>query len=550
MSSSDGSHYGVEAVSRSLRHFLLGKAFAVISATVILFLLARELEPAAYAAYVALQALVVLIGRVGGFGVQKVLLRYLPELRATGNNRGAFRLLWQATLLRLALIGLVTLAAAAFVPALARTFSLTEWLWLIPWYLGVGYVRLTNHWLAAMLECFLWQREAQYPVALASLAKLAAFLALAGSLDLQTVVAIELAGEALMLVLLLAGWAVRWRGEPARREGTTTWWRENRGRALRFGFWGFLQNQSGLLYGSSPNRLVAASLLPAPEVALFGLADNLINLVRRFMPTQLFIGLIRPVAVAHFSERGDFTRVAWITHLAYRLNLSILVLGIALMVTVGEPLLDWLTGGRYGAAALLVAGLLVVTAAEGMRGMTEVMAQAVERNQTLFVSNLIQSASLLIALPLVAVIGLWGLVAANLVGTVLANLTVIVRLRRDGHGFRIDLASVAAIAAYAAAAALLGWGLMDAGVHFLAAGAAVVALYALLYLWRPPLAADEREMILRLLRRRRGRQPGQARRRVPGKERGEGGTDGGTLAMTPAPADGAADPARGGSPRA
>jgi len=499
---SSGRHYGLGAISRSLRHFLVGKTFTMVSAFAVLFLLAGVLEPYEYAVYISLQAVVILIGRVSGFGLQKVLLRYLPELRATDNNHSAYRLLWQATLLRCGLIGLMMLIAALSLPALGRAFGLGEWLWLIPWYLFVGYLRLMNHWIASMLESFLWQREAQYAIALGSLLKLAGVLLLGAQLDLMSVVVIEFISEMLVLVLLGYGWAMRWRKDPAREAGTRTWWRENRGRALRFGFWGFLQNQSGLFYGSAPNRLVAAHFLPAPEVALFGLADNLINLVRRFMPTQLFISLIRPVALARFSATRDFSQVAWIANLAYRMNLAILALGIALTLTIGEPLFGWLTDGKYPGAHWLVAGLLLLMTTEGMRSMVELMAQAVERNQMLFLSNLTQSASLLLAIPLVILIGLWGLVVANIIGTVLANLLVMLRLRRSGYAFHLNLGRIGMIIAYGAVSGLLGWWLTAAGVHFLLAGGVIITVYTVLCLWKPPLAPDERELVHKVIKRR------------------------------------------------
>jgi len=495
-----GGHYGLAAVSRSLQHFLLGKGVAMICAFGVLFLLARLLDTPAYAFYVSLQAVVLLIGRVSGLGLQKAMLRYLPELRATGNHFGAYRLLWRGTLLRATLLALATGAALLALPLLGRAFGLEQWLWLVPWYLLLGWLRLINQWIAAMLESFLWQKQAQYPVAAGALLRLGGVLLLGTDLDLQSLLLVELVAEAVVALLLIHGWRARRRADPERCDGDWQWWTDNRSRVLRFGFWAFLQNQCGLFYGSAPNRLVAAHLLPSAEVALFGLADNLINLVRRFMPTQLFIGLIRPVALARFSTRGKFSQVAWVAGLAFRLNLALLTLGAALMISVGEPLFDWLTGGKYPAAAWLVAGLLALTAVEGLRAMVELMAQAVEGNQSLFVSNLIQSASLLLAIPLVPVIGLWALVGANILGTLLANLWLLVRLRRDGHSFSVNPKRTGMIAAYGIGAALTGSSLAVAGVHFVAAGAAVVVLYGGLCLWKPPLQSDERKTLLRVIR--------------------------------------------------
>jgi O-antigen/teichoic acid export membrane protein len=312
-------------------------------------------------------------------------------------------------------------------------------------------------------------------------------------------VAIDLGSEALMLALLLTAWIWRWRADPARLRGTENWWHANKTRVLQFGIWGFLQNQCGVLYGSAPNRLVAAHYLPTTEVALYGLADNLSNLMRRFMPTQLFIGLIRPVAMAKFSATGDFTPLAWMANLVYRLNLSILVLGIALLTTVGEPLLGAFTGGKYASSALLIAGMFVLIASEGMRSLMELMAQAVERNQVLFFTNLVQSASLILSIPLLPTIGLWALIVANLSGTVLANFLVLYHLRRGGYRFRLSLGHVASVIAYGLASGALGAWLAAMDLHFLVAALGVGGLYIALMLFRPPLDPDERKTLLTLL---------------------------------------------------
>ena len=502
-SRSVSAYYGVAAISRSLWHFLAGKSFVVASSVAVLFLLAAKLETSAYAAYVSLQAFVVLCGRVSGLGVENAMNRYLPELRGLGNNRAAYRLLWQGMLVRAVLLGSVLGATGlAALPLIIGWLDLNDWLWLVPWYLGVGFLRLMAQYVTAMLETFLWQREAQYPVAFVGALKLAAVLVFLQDLDLALVVAIEFVSEALMLAILLAAWVWRWRRDPERRRGTNDWWRDNRARVVRFGFWGFLQGQSKLLYGSAPNRLMAAHYLPSSEVALYGLADNLGNMVRRFMPTRLFIGLIRPVVMARFSANGDFAQAVSIADLAYRFNLSILVLGIALMTTVGEPLLGALTGGNYAAAAPLVAAMFLLMISEGMGVMLHMLAQAVERNPVLFFTNLVLSASLLVAIPLLPVIGVWALVIANFAGLVLSNLLIVIYLRRCGHRFRVGLGNIASILAYGLASGLLG-GYLDAiGVHFLLVAPAICAFFFILYILRPPLTPYEREMLRALLRRK------------------------------------------------
>lgn len=497
-------HYGIEAVARSLRHFLMGKVFSVASNTVVLLLVARVLEPAEYAIYVSLQALVAVISMTATVGEKRAVYRLLPEFRARGENFAAYRLLGYGILVRLANITLVSLVALALLPTIARLLNLSDWTWLIPWYLLVGGTRLLNFWIGALLESLLWQKQSQYSFAIGSIVKMCAMLLMAQHLHLETIVAIEGAVELLVLVLLGGGLWRKMRRDPQRGRGSPNWWAENRQRVLSIGRWGLIENYSLLFYGSAPNRFVAAHFLPPAEVALFGFADNVAQLIGRFMPVRFFIGMIRPVAMARFAEKNDFSQVASIASIAYRFNLLLLALGIALLLSVGEPLFAWVTSGKYTDAAWLVAGFLALFVTEGMRAVGELMAQAVERNRLDVFGNVIQSLSLFAAIPFLPSIGVWALVIANFCGTLGANLFVTFGLRRNGYRFPLPLRQMMLIATYGLLSGLLGRLLVtEAHWHFSVVGGVVVVAYALLQLLRPPFGAEERRVLMRLVNRKK-----------------------------------------------
>ncbi|NEV62837.1 lipopolysaccharide biosynthesis protein [Thiorhodococcus minor] len=497
-------HYGLDAVRKSLAHFLVGKTFRMLASVTVLLLLARVLPVEQYAVYIAFQALIALLDVLTSIGVQKVLFRYLPELRATGNNRAAYRLLFYGMLFRLLVVSLLFLAALPLLPWVARVFNVEEWIWLLPWYLLVGYLRLGAFWLSQCLESLLWQKESQYSMAVggAVAALVMVYLAVVGELTLERVVLAEGLGESVALSLLVLSWVRRWRQDQQRAVGDSGWWRENRQRAVRYGLWSYLLSQSSLLYGSAPNRLLAAHALPVSELAILGVADSFMNLARKWVPTRMLMSMVRPLAMARFAATGDFQDVTRLSDFVFRINLILLGLPVAILTVAGPELLAWITAGHYPEAGYLLMGFLLVLATQGMRDLLELMVQALEKNPILLWTNLLQSASLLIAVVLLPVVGLWGLVISNLAGTLAANAIVIARLRGLGYrlGWRLDL--TAWIGLHCALSIAVGLAVEKGMGSPSMAVVCVVLTYAALLLLKPPLSRDETQVVTSLMRRR------------------------------------------------
>lgn len=497
-------NYGFSAISRSLKPFLIGKGVRLFVSVAVILLLARVLEQSQYAVYVSLQALITLVGAVSSIGVQQSMLRYIPELRAAGNNQAMYWLFTRGMLLRVGLVSLVLLIGMPFAFKYGHKIGLDEWFWVIPWYAAVGVFRLAALSLSQSLEALLWQKQAQYGMAIGGFARLVGILLVMqfGQLDLWAVILVELVAEALSLIIMTFGWFSKRSADVHKTEGSLEWWGENRKRVFKFGAWSGLMNQTRVLYGSSPNRLMTAHFLGSADLALFGFADSLNNLAQRLMPTKMMMSMIRPVFIAHFSEKKDFGQLSDLSNLVYRLNLSLLALPIALLLVVGEPVLSWLTAGKYGEAAYLLAGFLVLLLTEGMRTTLELLVQAVEKNQILL-TNLIQSCSLFIAIPLFPVLGLWSLIVVNIFGTMLANFIVVHLLRRHGYHFNFDFGLSLLIAVYTVAAAALGYWVLVLFGSYLLAAISVVVVFAGGMLIKPPLRDKEKQILMSLLRSQR-----------------------------------------------
>ncbi len=501
-------HYSASALGRSLRHFVIGKGFKIVSSVTLLILLGRYLSQSEYAAYVAFQGLVLIAGLISSFGIESVLARYIPELRSSKNDRYAFQLLLYGVLARFGVLVLLVPLGLMASASLGEQFGFSQWLWLLPFYLSVGVFRLTALTISQALESFLWQRAAQYSLAAGNVFRLfATLIVLAISFKnpdylqfgLQWVVAIELTSEILTLLMLMtAGWN-RYCIDTERDQGEAHWWRDNRRRLLRFGGWSWMVSLAAIFYGSGPNRLLAARFMPEAGLATFGYADNATNLARRIMPTRLLIGLIRPIFISRFAVDKDFSRLADMTNLVFRLNLLLFCMPIALLVVVGPALFDWLTAGKYPTAAPLLAGFLVLLSLEGLRMLIDVLVQAMEKNEFTLIGNVFQSISFFVAIALFPLFGIWALVISAITGTTLAIFVTKWLLSRHDAIVKLDWKLIFMLVAQTGVAIFTGIALRETTDSNILAGIVTIASLIALLGFAIPFKKAEIESMASLL---------------------------------------------------
>jgi O-antigen/teichoic acid export membrane protein len=517
MGSSFNTHYGLDRIRSTLTHFLLGKGFTVVCSVTVLLLLARGLSVAEFATLVLLQAIVNVVGLLSSFGATQTTVRYIPVLRAEGNNRPMYRMLFVSIAVRAAMIGVFLLSVLVISPYLARWIDFGNWLWLLPWYLIVGWLRLLSFFLQRLAESLLWQKASQYSLALAAAVKLAivAWLVTVGELGLFEVVMAELASEALGVAVILVALVFGWARDPERDRGDISWLSQHRSRVFRYGLWSYTQVLAGSLYGSAPNRLVVSRYLTVQDLGLFGFVSALADLARRYLPTRLLQGIIRPLFFAKYAERKDFGDLVTMGDFNFRVSFILLAFPTVFLFVGGVPFLDWLTAGKYGAGAYLLSGIFCVLGLESFRSQLELLVQSAERNQILLSGNLILSASLLAAIPLMDFAGVWSLVIANALGNVLSIVWILAGLRRRGVVVRTRWDLILRVVAMASVAICAGWLLGHWLSHFLVGGIGALVLFAILLIAWAPLTSIERDQARRLFRKSRTRVEQDPNKRGP-----------------------------------
>jgi len=198
------NHFNLNSIRQSLKYFLFGKGTNVFLSLAILFSLAALMPQADYAAFVSWQALVLLVGLVSTFGIQAVMHRFLPELRSNG-NRLIYRLLTIGVSLRfvlaLAIVGILLIN----LPLLTSALNVPDQGGLLGYFLLIGALRITGLSMSQACDALLWQRLTQVSLVLVNLTRVLGILLvyLLFSVDLKSVILVELVAELLFLVLLI-----------------------------------------------------------------------------------------------------------------------------------------------------------------------------------------------------------------------------------------------------------------------------------------------------------------------------------------------------------
>lgn len=486
--------YGHERVKRGFLHFMIGKGVSSVAGFLATVLVIRALTIDAFAVYSVLTAFVALLTAISGLGLAHVLLRYVPELYALHYKTALRQLISNALLIRTVALLAATLVAFWFEDKLMPEIGLEGQASAFNVFLLVVLLRSSTHVLSQVLESTLHQSLAQLAFTVASVIRLAgmAYLLHRGQTSLLDVIWVEVIGDSASFLIGCSGVAQVLRhntgngaaGSADERQAPADdalWLHANLRQMARFALAGYVQHLAIMPYGGAANRLVGGHMLGVGALANFGFAQSLYEYVARYLPAQLLVGLIRPIVVARYCERRDFSVAAKLCGQVLQINILLIGAGLAMLAVGGTEVLAWMSAKKYGAeAAMLLAMLLFVLLLETQRQQLELLVQTVEQYRELIASNILLACSVFIAILLIPA---WGAIAfpiANLIGLVVANAWVQHRMRTLGYHFPHDWASTMKVALVLVACGLAGMGLKLAGVPWVQSVVATTALYGLL----------------------------------------------------------------------
>lgn len=510
MSDADHNPYSARRILAGMKHFLMGKALTSVAGVGALFLTVQNLPVAQFAAYSIMLGLTEVLLTLTSVGTGQILTRFVPEIFNLRYASALRHLIGYALALRLVLIFITVVVLVIFPLWLANWFNLENWLFELQLYLLVVLFRTTSNSEFQVLEAMLEQKRGQTAFAAVTVGKFIGIIVLVwlNKMTLVNLILVEVVNEALGAILMTWGVykATRPRpGDVTDLDVQRTWMKNNLRRMINFGLKGHLQGLIILPYGGMVNRLVAGNQFPAFQVALFGFAQSIFDQFQRYLPAQLFNGMIRPVMAARFSANRLFKEAETVANAVLTINLVLIGWAATVFAAGGGDIYLWLSKGKYGAdAAVLILLMCLVMALESWRHTLENLCHTVERYGFLVFSNTFLGLSLVLGVALAPAIGIVALPAANCIGLVVSNFMVIYWLRRTGYPYQSNLEHIFACL-FATSIGLLvavllhdliegwWWRVVLASVAFLAVTALVL---------RP--TAEEVRIFTSVIKKRRG----------------------------------------------
>jgi len=468
--------YGAGRVRASLLAYSVGKVITAPLSLLLVLMLAALMSREQYAAYVASIALLEIGVVLGTFGVEWVMQTALAAIRVHGNAAQLRRavlclgvlpgvsytlggcLLWVGAERASAAIGAV--APPALLQLAAVLLALE----------GPG--RILRDSLMAVL---LMQRSAQISqvVRVAGTFGAVVITVIGAGVDeplqAQTVLRIEIAVAALALLTAVTGLAWSLRGRVAGQDASIGAWVGRH--SIRFASQAYLSIVLMLLIGTDVMTTQVARHLGAEATARFGFVVRLVETARRYLPMDLFWGVVRPAAIGRYESAGrDATRLMDDCNRMIDANLIAVAFVLSLAMVAGDALVQTLSRGKVADAGWLLVALLPLLATHTVRRGVELLAYT--RGQAACFAR--AALCSLLAVPLSAMLlaftGQPHAAALGVLATDLLFIVVAIRgLRQAGVAVRLNLARWGRLLQALAVSTLLGMTLVWQGQVVLAA---------------------------------------------------------------------------------
>jgi O-antigen/teichoic acid export membrane protein len=483
------SRYGGKRFKRGLLFFTLGKVVSGISGFLAMVLVVRLLSVQEFAHYSVLVSLIEIFAAFSALGLSHVLLRFVPELYVKHYTYALKQLVLKTFLIRSAVLVLMVLLSYQFALPISRFFGMTNFTTAFQLYLIVVLLRTTLFFLSQILESTLHQNVTQLAFIMATVARLVGMLYLSygETVSLQDVIWVEIVSDVLGLILMLYGILdviFSNHGDHKSQRIDIGWLKINEAQIRHVAVTGYSQHIIGLPFGSNTNRLVGGYLFAVPMMASFGFAQSIYEYIKRYLPAQLLLGLVRPVVVARYSQSRNFNESEQIGSSMMLVNMLLIGAIVLVLLVSGKPLLSWVSHGKYhGDALTVLLALMAVLALETHRLILEMLVQTVQRYDILIGSNFALSISIIPAILCFPLIGAIAFPVANALVLFASNFWVRTKLREAGYQVRMRSRTALCILLILSITTLTGAGLIWLGTHWVMA--TLIAMLTYFYaLWK------------------------------------------------------------------
>lgn len=377
-------HYSGHQIRASLVAFAIGKGISAPLSFLLVLMLAAVMSRSEYASYITTVAVLEIGVVLGTLGIEWVTQTVLASIRVRGN---AAQLRHAVLLLGvLPVFPYLFLAGAlwTFAPHLSSMLGGVASVEVLRLYTVVlvieGPTRMLRDSLMAVL---LQQRTAQVSQVLRVVVTFAIVGVMAltgspiGSLDVARAEIIA-ASVSMAAAVTSVGWFL-WTERPRssmddRIGGWVSW------ESVRFASHAYGSLLMMMLIGTDMMTALVARYLGAEATAAFGFVVRLLETARRYLPMDMFWGVLRPATLGRFEGNGRDMRVL-MSDINRMVDANLLTVGagLTLALSVGDGIVTLLSKGNVDAPLLLFA-MMPLLATHTLRRAVELVAYTCARS--------------------------------------------------------------------------------------------------------------------------------------------------------------------------
>jgi O-antigen/teichoic acid export membrane protein len=377
------SNYSTQAFRRSIVQYTGGRVANALAAFTVFVWIARYLPEQHYANYIAAYACLELALVIFGFGMEWVTAVFVPQFRLKANGQQLSRFVWSCAGVQMAQLLLGACSLLLLAPFLSEWLHLKDATDIFRLYALVMCVEgLSRVVRDQLLSCLLLQGAAQISQMARNLIMLAFALMLTDHEQWRSASALavaELCASGLSLVLaatLLYRYLREMRSAPSSDpQWTPPLWRS----LFRAGRHAWLSNLVNLSWGGQAIILLVTRVIGPEATAALGFARNLSEQIRRYMPMEFLMGIMRTLLLARFYQDKNARLLGIKAGLMYRANLLFLLPFMALTIVRGGELCALLSNDRYAEAQWYLVGWLVVLVFWAHHRLSDLLAHAMQR---------------------------------------------------------------------------------------------------------------------------------------------------------------------------
>jgi O-antigen/teichoic acid export membrane protein len=186
--------------------------------------------------------------------------------------------------------------------------------------------------------------------------------------------------------------------------------------------------------------LIVNAFLGLQAAAIFGFARNLNDFLRRYLPAELLMGLIRPKLIADFTQHHDMERLVRHALFTWKLSLAVLAPALGFFIISGEQLASLISANKYPQAGAIIAGLAISLIPFSQRRILETLANVIGHPEACVKA----STWSLLAIPtlillITAGMDLWAVVIAISIAEISFNFSLLKSIKNANCPYKIEL---------------------------------------------------------------------------------------------------------------